>query len=163
VTKYTRAEVYWPIGGTYCLHLQGWIINQSSNKQEVSTEQHKHKKYTDSLPCSERDLNPLSQFSSCQKRYIYGGIWDSSDCIATGYGLDGRVSFPGRGKRFCSSPHSPERFWGHSGSRPEGTGGSFSGVKRPGCEADHSAPFSVEVKKGGAIPSLSHASSWRGE
>jgi hypothetical protein len=28
-----------------------------------------------------------------------------------------------------------------------GTGGSFSGVKRPGREADHSPPTSVEVKK----------------
>jgi hypothetical protein len=28
-----------------------------------------------------------------------------------------------------------------------GTGGSFLGVKRPGREADHSPPASVEVKK----------------
>jgi hypothetical protein len=28
-----------------------------------------------------------------------------------------------------------------------GTGGSFPGVKRQGCEADHSAPTSAEVKK----------------
>jgi hypothetical protein len=34
------------------------------------------------------------------------------------------------------------------------------GVKRQGREADHSPPSSAEVKKGGAIPSLPHMSSW---
>jgi hypothetical protein len=33
-------------------------------------------------------------------------------------------------------------------------------VKRPGFEADHSPPASAEVKDGGAIPPLSHMSSW---
>jgi hypothetical protein len=28
-----------------------------------------------------------------------------------------------------------------------GTRGSFPGVKRPGCEADHSPPASAEVKE----------------
>jgi hypothetical protein len=31
-----------------------------------------------------------------------------------------------------------------------------TGVKRSGREADHSPPFSVEVKNGGVIPSLPH-------
>jgi hypothetical protein len=35
------------------------------------------------------------------------------------------------------------------------------GVNRPGCEADHSPPSSVEVKNGGAIPPLPHMPSWR--
>jgi hypothetical protein len=34
----------------------------------------------------------------------------------------------------------------HSASYPMGTRGSFSGVKRPGREADHSPPSSAEVK-----------------
>jgi hypothetical protein len=34
-------------------------------------------------------------------------------------------------------------------------------VKPPHCEADHSPPSSAEVKKCGAIPPLSHTSSWR--
>jgi hypothetical protein len=34
------------------------------------------------------------------------------------------------------------------------------GVKRLGREADHSPPSSAEVKNGGAIPPLSHMSSW---
>jgi hypothetical protein len=36
------------------------------------------------------------------------------------------------------------------------------GVKRQGREADHSPISSAELKNGGAIPSLSHTSSWRG-
>jgi hypothetical protein len=32
--------------------------------------------------------------------------------IATGYGLDDRVSTPGIGKRFFSSPQRPGRLWG---------------------------------------------------
>jgi hypothetical protein len=35
------------------------------------------------------------------------------------------------------------------------------GVKWPRREADHSSPSSAEVKNGGAIPPLSHTSSWR--
>jgi hypothetical protein len=34
------------------------------------------------------------------------------------------------------------------------------GVKWQGCEAEHSPPSSGEVKKGAAIPSLPHTSSW---
>jgi hypothetical protein len=36
------------------------------------------------------------------------------------------------------------------------------GVKRPGCEADHSHPPSSEVENDGPIPLLSHTSSWLG-
>jgi uncharacterized protein (DUF427 family) len=36
------------------------------------------------------------------------------------------------------------------------------GVKQQGHEPDHSPPPSAEVKNGGAIPSLPHASSWYG-
>jgi hypothetical protein len=35
-------------------------------------------------------------------------------------------------------------------------------VKRPGRDADHSPPSSAEVKSGGAMPPLPHASSWHG-
>jgi hypothetical protein len=34
-------------------------------------------------------------------------------------------------------------------------GSLLAGLKRPGCEADHSPPSSGEVKNGGAIPPLS--------
>jgi hypothetical protein len=36
------------------------------------------------------------------------------------------------------------------------------GLKRVGRETDHSPPSSAPVKNGGAIPPLSHTSSWRG-
>jgi hypothetical protein len=45
---------------------------------------------------------------------------DSSVGIATGYGLEGRGSIPGRVKIF-SSPQRPDQFWG----TPMGTGGEF--------------------------------------
>jgi hypothetical protein len=32
--------------------------------------------------------------------------------IASGFDLDGRVSFPGNGKRFFSMPQQPDRLWG---------------------------------------------------
>jgi hypothetical protein len=42
-----------------------------------------------------------------------------------------------------------------------GTGRSFSGVKRPGREADHSPPTSAEVKKMWVYTSTPHTPSWR--
>jgi hypothetical protein len=76
--------------------------------------------------------------------------------IATGYGLDGRGSIPGRGNIF-SLLHSVQ-----TGSRAHPTSYSMgTGGKRPEREADHSTPSSDEIKNGGAIPSFPHASSWR--
>jgi hypothetical protein len=43
-----------------------------------------------------------------------------------------------------------------------GAVGSFSGVKRLGCEADHSPPTSAEAKNGGGIPPLPNTSARRG-
>jgi hypothetical protein len=37
---------------------------------------------------------------------------DTSDSIATGYGLDGRGSIPGKGKKFFSTPQRPDWLWG---------------------------------------------------
>jgi hypothetical protein len=83
--------------------------------------------------------------------------------IATGYGLDGRVSTPGRGTIFLSimcgpalGPIKPPIQWVRRG------GGASQGLKRQGREADHSAPCSAEVKNGGVIPSLPQIPSWRG-
>jgi hypothetical protein len=41
-------------------------------------------------------------------------------------------------------------------------GAVFPKVNRPGRDPDHSPVSSAEVKNGGAIPPLSHTSSWRG-
>jgi hypothetical protein len=40
------------------------------------------------------------------------------------------------------------------------TGAISPEVERPGCEADHSPPSSVEIKNGEALPPLPHMSSW---
>jgi hypothetical protein len=40
-----------------------------------------------------------------------------------------KVSIPGRGWEFFSSPPCPERLWGHPASYPMGTRGSFPGGK----------------------------------
>jgi hypothetical protein len=47
----------------------------------------------------------------------------------------------------------------HPTSYTVGMGTLSMGVKWQGYETDHSPPFSVEVKNGGAIPSHAHPSS----
>ena len=53
------------------------------------------------------------------------------------------------GKRFFSYPKRPDRLGGSSGllrNELEGGGTFHSGLKRPEPEADHSPPYSAEVK-----------------
>jgi hypothetical protein len=74
---------------------------------------------------------------------------DSSVGIALGYGLDDRgskVPFPAGAGNFSLHYRVQHGPGAHPVSYPMGTGGSFSGVKRPGLEADHSPPSSAEVK-----------------
>jgi hypothetical protein len=74
---------------------------------------------------------------------------DSVVGIATDYGLDDRgvgVWVP-VGSRIFSSPTVQATSGVHPTSYTMGTGGSFLGVKQPGCEADHSPPTSAKVKK----------------
>jgi hypothetical protein len=70
--------------------------------------------------------------------------------IATGYRMDDRgvgVRVP-LGPRIFSSPRCPDRLWGPPNLLSNGYRGALSpGVKRPGCEADHSLPTSAEVKE----------------
>jgi hypothetical protein len=61
----------------------------------------------------------------------------NSVCIAKGYRLDGRGSVPGKGKRFFSTPQSPDQIWGagsgfHPVSYRMGTLGSFPRGKAAG-------------------------------
>jgi hypothetical protein len=67
-----------------------------------------------------------------------------------------------QGKGFFSFLPRPNRLRGHLASYPVGIGDFSPWVKRPEREADHSPPYSAEVKNGGAIPPRSHMSSWRG-
>jgi hypothetical protein len=74
---------------------------------------------------------------------------DNAFGVATGYGT-GRQRAGVRvpvGSIVFSSPHRPDRLWGHPASYPMSTVGSFSGIKRQGREVDHSLPTSAEVKK----------------
>jgi hypothetical protein len=82
---------------------------------------------------------------------------DFSVDIATGYGLDGQVSIPGRGNMFFSPPQRQNLLWGPPGLPYNGYPGLFppgGGVKRSGREADHPSPSSAEVRDGGDIPLL---------
>jgi hypothetical protein len=53
------------------------------------------------------------------------GIRDSSVGIATGYGLDGRGSISGGGKRFFCTPQHPDRLLGRSNLLSNGHRGLF--------------------------------------
>jgi hypothetical protein len=73
----------------------------------------------------------------------------------------GQPRFDSRqGKIFLHSITS-KRLWGRPNLVSNGHHGLLSpGLKRPGCEADHSSPSSAEVEKGAAVPPLSPLSSW---
>jgi hypothetical protein len=76
-------------------------------------------------------------------------IRDSVVGIATGYVLDERgveVRVPVRSR--ISLLRAVQAVSGvHPASYPMVTEGSFPGVERPDCEADHSTPASAQVKK----------------
>jgi hypothetical protein len=88
---------------------------------------------------------------------LLNSIGDSSAGIRVVCGVGGQGSITGRGK---------EIFLYTTASRPAlgptllsiqwVLGIIFPGVKRPGREADHSPPFSAEVKNVGALLPLPH-------
>jgi hypothetical protein len=63
---------------------------------------------------------------------------------ATGYGIDGRGSILGKGKRFLHNAKTGSE--AHLFFFAMGTGGFFPGVRRPRCGDNHSPPPSTEVK-----------------
>jgi hypothetical protein len=69
--------------------------------------------------------------------------------IATGYGLnDQGIGVRDAVRQEFLVLHVVQTGSGaHPASYPMDTGGSFYGVKRAGCEADHSPPTSAEAKK----------------
>jgi hypothetical protein len=73
----------------------------------------------------------------------------SSGSIVSDYGLDDQaigVRSPAGAKDFSCSLCVQTGSCAHPASCPMGTGGPFPGVKaRPGCDADHSPPYSAEV------------------
>jgi hypothetical protein len=69
----------------------------------------------------------------------------SSGSIVSDYGLDDRaieVRSPTGAEDFFSSPYVQTGSEAHPASYPMGTGGKA----RPGRDADHSPPYSAEVK-----------------
>jgi hypothetical protein len=103
------------------------------------------------------NLNPHTSVKYC----AVAGSGDSSVCIATGYGLDGRGSFSGRDKRF-SLLHNARPALGPTHPPIHWVPGALSpGLKRPEREADHSLPSSAEFKNSAAITPLPQKSSWR--
>jgi hypothetical protein len=80
-----------------------------------------------------------------------------------GYELDGWGSIPGRGKIFlCSTVSKPAQGPTQPPIQWVLRVFFFTGVKRLGRETVHSPPSSAKDRNSGAIPSLPHASSWRG-
>jgi hypothetical protein len=70
------------------------------------------------------------------------------------------VQFPARPTRL-SLLHSAQTGSGvHRASYPVSTGGCLPGAEQQEREADHSSPFSAQIKNGGAILPLPDASSW---
>jgi hypothetical protein len=75
---------------------------------------------------------------------------NSSVGIASGYGLDDRtigVRFPAGAGNFYLRHRVQTGSGAHPTFYPIGTSGSFLGLKWPGREADHSPPYSAEVKE----------------
>jgi hypothetical protein len=76
---------------------------------------------------------------------------DSSVGIALGYGLDdrgSRVRFPAGGGEFFLFTTASRTALGPTQPPIQWVSGALSlGVKRPGREADHSPPSSIEVKE----------------
>jgi hypothetical protein len=74
----------------------------------------------------------------------------------------GQLGFDSQQGQVISLHHIQTSSGAHPAFYPMGAGDDFLGGKVYRCEADHLPPSSAKVKNGGAIPPLSHMSSWRG-
>jgi hypothetical protein len=76
---------------------------------------------------------------------LRAAVAQSVQCLTTGWTIE--VRSPTEAEDFSSSPWVQTGSGAHPASYPMGTGGPFPGGKaRPGRDADHSHPFSAEVK-----------------
>jgi hypothetical protein len=91
---------------------------------------------------------------------------NSSVGTVAGYGREDRmigIRIPAGAGKFSLRHRVQNGSGAHPASYPTGTGGTFSGLKRPGSELDHSHPFIVEVEE--CVELYRHSpntSSWRG-
>jgi hypothetical protein len=100
---------------------------------------------------------PLDQILQITATFLGVRIAQSVKRRATGWTAP--VRFPA--VQDFSLLHSVQAGSGaHTASYPMGIGGSFTGGKRQGREADRSPPSSAEVKNGGAIPPLPTCLQW---
>jgi hypothetical protein len=129
------------------------------------------------LASTQRERLPRRKHVQIERwNYFLGSVFSNSHCARktlpvaslanrltspsireSGYGLNGRNSIPGRGKRFVSITKSPDRLWGATSLPIQWVTEALS----LGHESDHSPPSSDEEKNVGAIPPLPHTSSWR--
>jgi hypothetical protein len=116
---------------------------------------------TKSLPCSCRESNRILKLATAVSFQSFP-VHHKQIChsqravkitqfiqIVLGYGLEdrgSRIRFPAGAGNYALHHRVQNGSGSHPTSHPMGTGGSFSGVKRPGSEADHSPPSSAEVK-----------------
>ena len=85
--------------------------------------------------------NVAGKAASCEGRFR--SRRDDSDKASD---WTNRGSNPSIGKRFFCPPKSPDRLSGPPSLTFSGYWTYFSGAKRPGHEADHSLPSSIDVK-----------------
>jgi hypothetical protein len=84
---------------------------------------------------SKTSLKASLEEKSCAYKNLRYGDFDSQDSsvnIKTGYGLDGRGSIPGRGKRFFCFPQRPDGLWSPPRFLYIGKVASFRGGKAAG-------------------------------
>jgi hypothetical protein len=112
--------------------------------------------YSGQMLFDSRTLYTSEEYPCIQVVHRRFGSWDSSVGIATGW--TARVRF--QTVQEFSLLHVVHTGSGAHQAYLMGTGAVYTGVKRPGREADYSPPSSAEVMNGGAMPPLPHTSSW---
>jgi hypothetical protein len=97
------------------------------------------------------------KYNFCHSRKSKDGLFG----IATGFGLDGQGSLPGRSKKFFSTPQRPDQLWGPPSLLCNGYQGSFPEGKAAGAWSWPLASIYCQGQECGAVLPLLHASSWR--
>jgi len=115
-------------------------------------------------------LQKLDQCAIQHKKCVNVQLSSDSFCIDTSTGRKNYLILlfeagTGDGRGGDGTPAepkkpSPERLWDARSLLFSSTWCSLTRVKRPGCEADHSNPYSAEVKNKCCIPTLPYTPSY---